>query len=97
MIVLPKYKGYLGAVVHANSDDGTLHGEVLGIKDVITFQGITLKELENDFRESVDYYLAWCKERGEKPERAYSGKVNLRMNPDLHAKLSFMAARKGVS
>lgn len=42
-------------------------------------------------------YLDWCKERGEKPEKTYSGNIRLRMNPDLHAYLALEAARSGVS
>lgn len=91
-----KYKGYIGNVTY-DADTKLLHGEVLGLKDVITFQGTTSQEIEKAFHESVDDYLAWCKERGEKPEKTFSGKLNLRMSPDLHAHLAFEAAKKGVS
>jgi len=91
-----KYKGYVGNVTY-DADAKLLHGEVLGLKDVITFQGTTSKEIEKAFHESVDDYLAWCKERGEKPEKTFSGKLNLRMSPDLHAHLALAAAKKGVS
>ena len=91
-----KYKGYIGEVTY-DADTKLLHGQVLGLKDVITFQGTTLKEIEKAFHESVDDYLAWCKERGEKPEKTFSGKLNLRMSPDLHAHLALQAAKKGIS
>ena len=57
-----KYKGYTG---HVEYDDEAkiFHGEVLGIKDVVTFQGITVDEIEQAFKDSVDDYLAFCKER----------------------------------
>lgn len=53
-----KYKGYIG---HFEYDDEAklFHGEVLGLKDVITFQGCSVEELEEAFKESVDDYLAW--------------------------------------
>jgi predicted HicB family RNase H-like nuclease len=56
-----KYKGYLGQIVY---DDETklFHGNVIGLKDVITFQGKTVKELEQAFKNSIDDYLAWCAE-----------------------------------
>lgn len=91
-----KYKGYRGEVTY-DADAKLLHGQVLGLKDVITFQGTTSKEIEKAFHESVDDYLAWCKERGERPEKTFSGKLNLRMSPDLHAHLALQAAKKGVS
>lgn len=91
-----KYKGYIGKVEY-DADAKIFHGDVIGLKDVITFQGSTAKEIEKAFKDSVDDYLEWCKERGEKPEKTFSGNLNLRMSPDLHAHLSTEAARKGMS
>ncbi len=73
-----KYKGYTG---HVEYDDEAkiFHGEVLGIKDVVTFQGTTVDEIDQAFKDSVDDYLAFCKERGEEPDRPFSGKFNLRI------------------
>ncbi len=81
-----QYKKYFG---HIEYDDKAkiFHGEVIGLKDVITFQGTTVDEIEKAFKDSIDDYLDWCKERGEKPEKPYSGKFNLRIPPELHAKL----------
>jgi len=58
-----KYKGYTG---HVEYDDEAkvFHGAVLGIKDVVTFQGTTVDEIEQAFKDSVDDYLAFCKKRG---------------------------------
>ena len=56
-----KYKGYLGQVSY-DADAKIFHGEVIGLKDVITFQGTSAQELERAFRDSVDDYLAWCKQ-----------------------------------
>lgn len=91
-----KYKGYTG---HVEYDDEAkiFHGDVLGIKDVVTFQGTTVDEIEQAFKESVDDYLAFCKERGEEPDRPFSGKFNLRIPPDLHARLSIAAQLNGES
>lgn len=91
-----KYKGYLGEVTY-DSDAKIFHGEVLGLKDVITFQGTTVVELEKAFKDSVDDYVAWCKERGEEPEKAFSGNLRIRISPDLHAKLAQTAIVQGVS
>jgi predicted HicB family RNase H-like nuclease len=76
-----KYKGYTG---HVEYDDEAkiFHGEVLGIKDVVTFQGTTVDEIEQAFKDSVEDYLAFCKERGEEPDRPFSGKFNLRIPPN---------------
>lgn len=53
-----KYKGYSGHVEY-NDEVKIFHGEVVSLKDVITFQGCSVEELEEAFKESVDDYLAW--------------------------------------
>ena len=90
------YKGYEGVVTY-DADAKIFHGDVLGIKDVITFQGTSVDELEQAFKDSIDDYLAWCKERGEKPEKTFSGNLRIRVPVELHAHLAVEAARKGVS
>ncbi len=91
-----KYKGYLGAVEY-DYEEKIFHGEVIGLKDVITFQGKTVDEFEQAFKDSIDDYLAWCSERGEKPEKTYSGNIRVRMDQTLHAHLAVEAARQGIS
>ncbi len=91
-----KYKGYIG---HVEYDDKAkiFHGEIVGLRDVITFQGRSVDELEQAFKDSIDDYLSWCKERGEKPEKTFSGTFNLRIPPELHAKLTLQAKTMGLS
>jgi predicted HicB family RNase H-like nuclease len=91
-----KYKGYLGHVEYDNKSK-ILYGEVIGIKDVVTFQAKNVDDLEQSFKDSVDEYLAWCHEKKEKPEKTFSGIFNLRINPELHAKLSIQAERLKIS
>lgn len=91
-----RYKGYLGEVTY-DAEAKIFHGEVIGLKDVITFQGTTVDELEEAFRDSIDDYVSWCKKRGEEPEKAFSGNIRIRISPDLHAKLSQVATMQGVS
>ena len=90
------YKGYTGKV---NYDDEAriFHGEILDTRDVITFQGRSVEDIEQAFRESVDDYLEFCQERGEQPDKPFSGKFVLRMSPKLHHKLFIKASRSGKS
>ena len=91
-----KYKGYSGYVTY--DDEAKLfHGEVLDTKDVITFQGWSVDEIENAFRDSIDDYLAFCEERDEKPDKPFSGKFVIRMSPDLHHCIYIKAVREGKS
>ena len=91
-----KYKGYTG-VVEFDDDVNIFHGEVIGMKDVITFQGESVVELKNAMAESVDYYLEWCNEREKTPEKPFSGKFIVRTNPELHSKAVIAASRLGIS
>ena len=91
-----KFKGYFGEVIY-DADAKIFHGEVLGLKDVITFQGTTVDELEVAFKDSVDDYLTWCKERGEKPELSFSGDIRIKISPNLHARLAQDAAAQNIS
>ncbi len=62
-----KYKGYIGQTEY-DDEAKIFHGEVVGLSDIITFQGKSAEELEEAFCDSVDDYLVFCRERGEKPE-----------------------------
>lgn len=85
-----EYKGYI-AKVEFDDQDNTFHGEVINLRDVITFEGQSVEELREAFRDSVDDYLDFCAERGEDPERPFSGKFSVRMDPELHRKLTIQA------
>jgi predicted HicB family RNase H-like nuclease len=85
-----EYKGYV-AKVEFDDDAGIFHGEVLNLRDVITFQGRTVAELRKAFRESVDDYIEFCAERGEPPEKPYSGHFVVRVDPTLHKAIATQA------
>jgi predicted HicB family RNase H-like nuclease len=91
-----KYKGYEG-IVTFDDDAKIFHGEVIGLKDVITFQGTSVDELEQAFKDSINDYLLWCKERNELPEKSFSGNFRVRISTSLHAQLASEAARKHIS
>jgi predicted HicB family RNase H-like nuclease len=91
-----KYKGYQGYVVY--DDEAKLfHGEVVGLKDMITFQGQSVQELEQAFKDSIEDYLEFCKELGRPPEKPYSGKILIRMSPQDHEKAALEAKTHGLS
>jgi|SRR5690554_1866972 predicted HicB family RNase H-like nuclease len=90
------YKGYNGKVEY-DSDADLFHGEVVDLRDVITFQGRSVDELKIAFRESIDDYIAFCEEKGEKPEKPFTGKLMLRLPPDVHRKVFLQAKKEGKS
>lgn len=91
-----QYKGYCGRVDFDDEAD-IFHGEVIGLRDVITFQGKTVDEVKTAFRESVDDYIEYCAKRGEEPEKPFTGKLMLRITPDLHRKVFIAAKQSGAS
>lgn len=86
------YKNYVG---HVEFDDEAeiFHGEVINTRDVITFQGKTVKELKKAFIDSVEDYLNFCASLNERPDKPFSGKFNLRIDPETHRQ-AYIAARK---
>lgn len=90
------YKGYEG-VVEYDESAGLFTGEVINTRDVITFQGKSVRELERAFRDSVDDYLEFCKARKEEPDKPFSGKLMLRLAPALHRRVALEARREHKS
>lgn len=91
-----EYKGYI-ARIEFSAQDECFVGRIAGIRDIITFEGESVKELRAAFQEAVDFYLETCEERGEQPNRPYSGRVMLRISPELHARLAAQAQTMGKS
>ena len=88
-----EYKGYIARVEY--DDEAKLfHGQIMNLRDVITFQGRSVTELRKALRESVDDYVEFCAERDEKPEKPFSGKVLLRLTPELHRAAMVAAAQR---
>lgn len=89
-----EYKSYVGTIEAA---EGAFVGRVMGLRDVITFEGETFAELEQAFRDSIEDYLTFCAERGEQPDRPYSGRIPLRLDPEVHRKAAARAQAEGLS
>jgi predicted HicB family RNase H-like nuclease len=85
-----EYKGYIGKV-EFDDEAGFFHGEVINLRDVITFAGESVPELRQAFQESVEEYLAFCAERGEEPEKPFSGTFTVRIPPELHRAIAIQA------
>jgi predicted HicB family RNase H-like nuclease len=91
-----EYKGYIG-IVECDDKAKIFHGDVVNTRDVITFQGTSVEEIEKAFRDSVDDYLEWCKQDGITPQKPYSGKFNLRLTPELHREVAVTAKKLKIS
>ena len=62
------YKGYRAHIAF-DEQANLFHGEVINIRDVVTFQGKSVDELRQAFADSVEDYLSFCAERGEAPDQ----------------------------
>ncbi|MCF8039442.1 MAG: type II toxin-antitoxin system HicB family antitoxin [Desulfohalobiaceae bacterium] len=91
-----EYKGYYGSVEYDSRDD-QLHGRLIGISDIISYEGQSVNELKQDFQEAVEDYLETCREAGKEPEKPFSGKFIVRMPRELHAAVSMKAKEHGES
>lgn len=91
-----EYKGYT-AHVELDAEAGVFHGEVLDTRDVITFQGTSVDEVQQAFRDSIDDYLEFCAQRGEEPDKPFSGRLMVRLSPRLHRQLYARAKQEGKS
>jgi predicted HicB family RNase H-like nuclease len=86
------YKGY-SASIEVDLEAEILFGRVLDINDVVTFKAQTIEEARQEFQNSIDDYLEFCKELGQEPDKPFSGKLPFRTTPEHHRKI-FIAAKK---
>jgi len=91
-----QYKGY-SAIVCYSAEDECLVGHIAGINDIVGFHAGSVEELRKAFEGAVDFYLNSCAKMGHEPGKPYSGRVTLRLPPELHAKLAVQAEMEGAS
>lgn len=90
------YKGYAARIEYSEQDDCFV-GHIAGINDVVGFHANSVSELHVAFEEAVDDYLLTCKKLGRAPQKPYSGKILLRVPPEIHARAAMMAEAHGKS
>lgn len=88
-----KHHNYFGSVEFSAADK-ILHGKIIGINDLVTYEGTTVEELTNSFMEAVDDYLETCNELGKAPDKFYKGLFNVRTSTKIHYALAVLAEKK---
>ena len=91
-----RYKGYSARIEYSDEDECFV-GRVAGIRDILTFHGESVTEVRQAFEEALDFYLETCAKRGETPNKPYSGKLLLRVSPEVHAAVATAAKVSGQS
>jgi len=91
-----EHRGYVGSV-EFNADDKVFFGKILGIKDLVTFEGESVSELEQSFHDMIEDYLQTCKKLKKEPEKTYKGSFNIRISSEMHKQAAIIASRKNIS
>ena len=91
-----KYNDFVGTVQYS-AEDRVFYGKLELITDLVTYEGISVDELEASFKEAVEEYVEFCKEVGKEPEKNFGGSFNVRMKPELHRRAAFASLEKGLS
>lgn len=90
------YKGY-SARIEYDPEDEIFVGHLAGINDIVGFHADTVADLKQAFREAVDDYVATCRKAGRDPQKPFSGKLMLRVDPAVHARSMLIAQLEGIS
>jgi len=91
-----KHRGYAAQIEYSDEDQCFI-GHIAGIKDVVGFHGESVSELRAAFEEAVDDYLETCARLNRSPQKPYSGKLMLRIPPEIHAAVAVAADVSGKS
>jgi len=88
------YKGYIGSIEYDDEDE-IFHGKLEYLRDLVTYEGTTAKELKQAFQSAVDDYLELCADQNKTPDVPFKGSFNVRPGPDLHRRAILLARRQG--
>ena len=91
-----EYKG-LYANVQYSAEDDVFYGSVIGINDLVSFEGTSVKGLKQSFYKAADDYFDTCKEQGKEPEKTYKGSFNIRISSELHRQAAIVSAGKNMT
>ncbi len=91
-----KYKKYSARIEYSDADTCFV-GHIAGIKDIVGFHGESVTELRAAFEEAVNDYLETCQKAGKSPQKAYSGRLMLRIPAQIHGAIAQAAESNGKS
>lgn len=90
------FKGYT-ARVEIDDRDNLLVGHLLGVRDIVGFHADDVAGLRTAFEEAVIDYLDTCAKLGKQPEKPASGRLMLRVAPEIHSAALIAAQASGIS
>ena len=90
------HKAYTARVEY-DERDNIFVGRILGIRSIISFHSENVAQLRKGFEAAIREYLADCKDQGILPEKPASGKILLRVPPEVHGAALVAAQASGKS
>lgn len=90
------YKSYAARIEYSDEDECFI-GHIAGIIDVVGFHADNVTELRSAFEEAVEDYLASCARLGRPAQKPASGRLMLRVPPEVHAAALVAAQVSGQS
>ncbi len=91
-----QYNGFIGSV-HFSAEDAVFHGKIEGISDLVTFEGESVAELQQAFKEAIEDYIDICEQKGKPVHKSYKGNLNLKIPSELHRKAMQKSLKLGIS
>ena len=91
-----RHKGYLGSA-EISTEDNCLHGQILYVKDLVTYEAENPAELQSAFEAAVEDYLQTCAQIGKCPDKPFSGSFNVRIPPEQHRSVAIAATQNETS
>ncbi|RLA57563.1 MAG: type II toxin-antitoxin system HicB family antitoxin [Gammaproteobacteria bacterium] len=90
-----EYKGYVGSVEFSKKDL-CMYGKLLYIRDLVTYEAATAKQLVIAFESAINDYLDTCNSLCKKPDMPFKGSLNIRLGTELHRGAALAALSNGV-
>ena len=91
-----KYNGYTGSV-DFSEEDNVFFGKIEGINALVNYEGESVSELKNAFKEAQDDYLKFCETENITPEKPFSGKITITISPETHSEIARLSQKNGIS
>jgi predicted HicB family RNase H-like nuclease len=73
------------------------YGKIVGIRDLVTFEGTSVAKINASFKDAVDDYIETCRKSARDPEKAFKGSFNVRVKPNIHRLVSMKAQTLRIS
>lgn len=91
-----QYNGFIGSV-HFSAEDAVFHGKIDGISDLVTFEGESMAELQQAFKEAIEDYIGICEQKGKPIHKSFKGNLNVKIPSELHRKAMQKSLELGIS